>query len=178
MEPEKSQENEADEAAHEPPESTATKREERVTKKRRRRGKRASAEASAKRSREESALDSAPRETSSEVARSPLPPANPSSVYVALVVAVGSGLALIGAVGGPNLRPYLMIGAGLGGFATGAVAPKPERSVIVAGGLVAIGLALVATRASDLGIALALAGGLGLGGAIHRLGRLGPELET
>lgn len=89
----------------------------------------------------------------------------------------------------PSALDYALVALGVAGFALGASAPDPRRAVPLAGGAAALGLALTATRPtgalasllgalatqpSDVGVVLAMGGGLALAGAIHSLGRLGP----
>ncbi len=77
---------------------------------------------------------------------------------------------------GAETRSYALIGCGVTSFLF-AASPgiSPQRVVLLMGALVATGLAVIGARASEIGTALAMAGGLGLGGGIHRLGRLGPD---
>jgi hypothetical protein len=76
-------------------------------------------------------------------------------------------------------RPFALVGVGLAAFMCGASpGVAPQRSVAFFGGLVALGLAIIGIRASEIGTVLAMAGGLGLGGGIHRLGRLGHDDGT
>lgn len=95
---------------------------------------------------------------------------------LALLIAVSIGY--IRNVLGDAQRPYLLVGIGLVAFAFGSSSGmNPRRVVVLCGAAVAAGLALVGTRDSSIGVALCLAGGLGLGGGIHRLGRMGPDEE-
>jgi hypothetical protein len=49
-----------------------------------------------------------------------------------------------------------------------------RRQLLIASAAVAVGVALVGTGPSDVGMWISLAGGVGLVVSIHRLGRLGP----
>lgn len=95
-----------------------------------------------------------------------------------LLLVVGVSVAYVRNLLGDAQRPYLLVGIGLSAFAFGTSSGmNPRRVVVLCGALVAAGLALVGTRDSSIGVALCLAGGLGLGGGIHRLGRMGPDEE-
>ncbi len=96
-----------------------------------------------------------------------------------LVVAIGAALFYVYAAPSDTNRPFALVGVGVAAFLCGASPGlNPQRSVAVFGGLVAIGLAIVGIRASEIGTVLAMGGGLGLGGGIHRLGRMGPDEGT
>lgn len=49
-----------------------------------------------------------------------------------------------------------------------------RNQLVVAAAAVAVGVAVVGTGPSDVGMWISLAGGVGLIASIHRLGRLGP----
>lgn len=96
-----------------------------------------------------------------------------------LVVAIGAALFYVYAAPADTNRPFALVGVGVAAFLCGASpGVAPQRSVAFFGALVAVGLAVIGIRASEIGTVLAMGGGLGLGGGIHRLGRLGPDEGT
>lgn len=103
------------------------------------------------------------------------------------------GLSLLAAVGTllPSLAPYrdvLRAAVGVFAFTSGAFGTVDVRLSAIASSVVAgLGLALVGVGPNhafpgvvgfELGIACAMGGVLGLGGSIHRLGRLGPDVAA
>jgi hypothetical protein len=93
-----------------------------------------------------------------------------------LLAAVGAALFYVYAAPADTNRPFALVAVGVAAFLCGASPGiDPQKSVAVFGGLVAVGLAVIGIRASEIGTVLAMGGGLGLGGGIHRLGRLGPD---
>lgn len=92
------------------------------------------------------------------------------------VIAVGAALFYVLAAPADGNRPFALVTVGVAAFLCGASPGiDPQRSVAVFGAVVTVGLAIVGIRASEIGTVLAMGGGLGLGGGIHRLGRLGPD---
>lgn len=93
-----------------------------------------------------------------------------------LLVSIAAALFYVYAAPADSNRPFALVAVGVAAFMCGASpGVDPQRSVAVFGALVAVGLAVIGIRASEIGTVLAMGGGLGLGGGIHRLGRLGPD---
>lgn len=108
--------------------------------------------------------------------RAPIPREGMGRALGFLVVAIGAALFYVLAPPPDTMRPYALVAVGVAAFLCGASpGVDPQRSVAVFGALVAAGLAVIGIRASEIGTVLAMGGGLGLGGGIHRLGRLGPD---
>lgn len=108
-------------------------------------------------------------------------PAPPPPASAARGLALGGALLLAAVLYtttalGPDRSPHLLISLGALGFVFGSASGfDPRRVVLGAGACVAAGLAVVSTTTAMVGPALVMAGGLGLAGGIHKLGRMGPE---
>lgn len=100
----------------------------------------------------------------------------------AMLFAAATAVAVLAAVTnalGSELHAFTLMGAGVAAFLGAASSGAYVRPVVAAcAATVVIGLAIVATSTWDLGAPLCMAGGLGLAGGIHRLGRLGPDEDV
>jgi len=103
-------------------------------------------------------------------------PASGLQAAACFVVSLASAVYYVWVQPNDPSRPFVLLAVGLFAFLCGASRGlDPERTVGAFAAMVAVGLAIIGIRPSEIGTVLAMAGGLGLGGAIHRLGRLGPD---
>jgi hypothetical protein len=94
-----------------------------------------------------------------------------TSAAVVAVTALLVGTAALG----PAESPYALVILGIASFVAGSSFPEPRKTVLLSMAVAAAGLAGLATSSSPWAIAIAVVGGLGLGGGIHLLGRMGAE---
>lgn len=94
-----------------------------------------------------------------------------------LVVAVAALLVGTSALG-PAESPYALVVLGIASFIAGSSFPEPRKTVLISMAVAAAGLAGLATSSSPWAVAVAIVGGLGLGGGIHLLGRMGEEASS
>ena len=105
----------------------------------------------------------------------PSSPGATGTFYLAAAVTFIAGLIVTLGVLSPTEVPYALLIVGVAAFFAGATHPRPETMLRLCLAVAAVGLAGLATTTSAWAVAAAISGGIGLGGAIHRLGREGPE---
>jgi len=106
-------------------------------------------------------------------------PRSRTQVLLFLAAAVAAGVVYERNLLGDDRRPYVLIALALLSFMIGASSGTNPRITVGAGAaIVCVGLAIVGTRPSELGVVLSIFGGLLLTGGIHRLGRQGPVVAS
>lgn len=95
--------------------------------------------------------------------------------YLAAAVTAIASLIVALSILSPTETPYAVVVIGVAAFFSGANHPQPDKMLRACMAVGALGLAGLATTTAAWAIAAAVAGGIGLAGSIHRLGREGPD---